>query len=196
VEEGDDNTRVEEVVDDGEVEKEEEVDNEMTDDKAIPEDDFKPGNIHKAEFFNYWRDELEATPWVLNLLEKGYKIPFKSFPDEYEEKNNALNQSQANEFRRKIYEILEKSGWQVSKEKSDKEDGSMKYRLVFDASRCVNLFLEEKHVSLMHLEKSLEMTEKDEYQSIFDLTSCYYLHSTRVKQMNLEGRFMKYWKNL
>jgi len=64
---------------------------------------------------------------------------------------SALNQSQANEFRRKIYEILE---------------------------------------------KSLEMTEKDEYQSIFDLTSCYYLHSTRVKQMNLEGRFMKYWKNL
>jgi len=39
---------------------------------------------------------------------------------------SALNQSQANEFRRKIYEILEKSGWQVSKEKSDKEDQANK----------------------------------------------------------------------
>jgi len=55
-----------------------------------------------------------------------------------------------------------------------KEDGSLKHRLVFDASRCVNNHLAKLKVTLSHLEKALETTEEGELQSIFDLASCYY----------------------
>jgi len=53
-------------------------------------------------------------------------------------------------------------------------DGTEGYRLVFDASRCVNLHLESQHVSLAHLEKAVELTEMGDFQSTFDLSSCYY----------------------
>jgi len=155
------------------------------DNETLTKDTFKPGNIHREKFFTYWREELEASPWVLNLLEQGYKIPFKAIPKEYEEQNNATARAEPDVVEKIVLEMIEIG---IIEEVNQKphcvsplglvkkklEDGSMKYRLVFDASRCINLFLEEKHVSLMHLEKALEMTEKDDYQSIFDLTSCYY----------------------
>jgi len=56
----------------------------------------------------------------------------------------------------------------------DLPDGSKKYRLVWDASRHVNTFVEVPHVRLAHLEKALEISEKDEQQIIFDLASAYY----------------------
>jgi len=146
---------------------------------------FEPGNIHKHEFFDFWQKELEASPWVLNLLEKGYKIPFKSTPPTYEEQNNATARAEPDIVAKIVLQMIEEGIVDkvtvkphcvspLGLVKKNLEDGTVKYRLVFDASRCVNLHLEEKHVSLMHLEKALELTEKGEYQSIFDLASCYY----------------------
>jgi len=40
------------------------------------------------------------------------------------------------------------------------EDGSKKFRLVWDASRLINKFVALERVKLMHLDKALEMTEK------------------------------------
>jgi len=53
-------------------------------------------------------------------------------------------------------------------------DNSKKYRLVWDASRHVNKFVQTPHVRLAHLEKALELSEKDDHQIIFDLASAYY----------------------
>ncbi len=47
-------------------------------------------------------------------------------------------------------------------------------RLVWDASRWVNLFLKNQKVTLTDLEKALEATEKGNWQSVFDLQSAYY----------------------
>jgi len=54
------------------------------------------------------------------------------------------------------------------------EDGSKKFRLVWDASRHINKFVALEKVKLMHLEKALELTEKDDFQATFDLASAYY----------------------
>jgi len=54
------------------------------------------------------------------------------------------------------------------------DDGSTKLRLVWDASRHVNKFVEHKHVKLSHLEKALQITKPGDWQGIFDLKSAYY----------------------
>ena len=53
-------------------------------------------------------------------------------------------------------------------------DGIRKDRLVFDASRHLNLLIKDQKVTLSHLEKAIEITEKDDWQSTFDLKSAFY----------------------
>lgn len=54
------------------------------------------------------------------------------------------------------------------------EDGSLKHRLVLDVSRHVNKFIAVDHVRLSHLDKALEITEPNDLQIVFDLTSAYH----------------------
>ena len=54
------------------------------------------------------------------------------------------------------------------------KDGEIKHRLVFDASRWINLHTDPKSVKLAHLDKALQMTHKGDFQVIFDLRSAYY----------------------
>jgi hypothetical protein len=49
----------------------------------------RTGSIHKEEYFDFWREDLAASSWVLDTLKNGYAIPFESEPGDYEEKNNA-----------------------------------------------------------------------------------------------------------
>jgi len=146
---------------------------------------FEPGSIHNSEVFSFWKEDLKASPWVLELLQKGYKLPFISLPGHYEERNNASARAEPAVVSKLVKEMIDLKIVKLLDEKPHcvsplglvkklNEDGSIKYRLVFDASRCVNLHLEEKHVTLAHLEKALEMTKRDDFQSIFDLQSCYY----------------------
>lgn len=121
-------------------------------------------------------------PWVLSALEQGYKIPFASQPLEYVEPNSASDRAGPEVIRQVVQEIIElkiveAKPWCVSPlglVTKILSDGSEKHRVVFDKSRCVNLHLEKLKVTLSHLEKGLEVTEEYEYQSVFDLASCYY----------------------
>jgi hypothetical protein len=54
------------------------------------------------------------------------------------------------------------------------KDGKLKHRLVWDASRHLNLHLQKQKVKLAHLEKALELTEEKDLQMVFDLKSAYY----------------------
>jgi len=144
-----------------------------------------PGRIHKEEFFDFWKDTLKASPWVLSTLQLGYKIPFLSIPPIYEERNNATAREKPEIVRQIVEEMVDLKIVKLVKEKPRcvsplglvtkvKEDGTEKHRLIFDASRCVNNHLEKLKVTLSHLEKALEVTEETELQTIFDLASCYY----------------------
>jgi len=43
------------------------------------------GNIHNPKFMSFWRNDLKASSWVLEILENAYYIPFIEEPEEYEE---------------------------------------------------------------------------------------------------------------
>lgn len=121
----------------------------------------------------------------MSTLDKGYMIPFKSPPTQYEERNNKSARENMKEVRRLVSEMILRGVVQVVKckpicvsplglvEKS-LPDGSKKYRLVWDASRHVNQFVQLPHVRLAHLDKALEITKQGDWQIIFDLTSAYY----------------------
>jgi hypothetical protein len=38
---------------------------------------------------DFWKDELKAGEWVMDVLQNGYVIPFAKIPPVYEEQNNA-----------------------------------------------------------------------------------------------------------
>jgi len=69
-------------------------------------DCFKPGNIHDPKFFKFWKEVLKASPWVLNIIENGYKLPFTSEPPRYEEKNNASARAEEDVVRELVEEMI------------------------------------------------------------------------------------------
>ena len=48
-----------------------------------------PGNIHKAEFRQFWESELETSDMVLSTIRNGYSLPFRILPPPSHEGNNA-----------------------------------------------------------------------------------------------------------
>jgi len=70
-------------------------------------DKFIPWRIHEDIFFDYWKNSLEASPWVLSILQLGYKIPFDTIPPEYEEQNNATAREQPEVVRKIVEEMIE-----------------------------------------------------------------------------------------
>ena len=44
---------------------------------------------HLEEVRDFWQRNLKAGEWVMDTLKNGYVIPFETFPEAYEEPNNA-----------------------------------------------------------------------------------------------------------
>lgn len=138
-----------------------------------------PGNIHRPEFFSFWKDTLKADPYVLDILKDGFKLPFKTPPVHSIEPNNksALENS---DFLLSELLRLEKLGC-ISR--VDEQPfitlpcslvWSNKLRLVVDASRGLNPFLEDKPVKLTSLEKANDSVQQNSWGSTQDLDSGYY----------------------
>lgn len=146
---------------------------------------FKAGGIHDVAYRQFWRHTLKASQWVMDLLEVGYVIPFSTIPGEYQEKNNKSARESPEVVRELLQEMIQKDIVRVVSRKphcvsplglvsKQLEDGSMKYRLIWDGSRHVNKHLTVPHVRLAHLEKALELTMQGDLQVTYDLTSAYY----------------------
>ena len=54
------------------------------------------------------------------------------------------------------------------------KDGSIKKRLCWDGSRCVNLCLQEQTVKLSHFQRALEQTRPGDFQVTYDLKAAYH----------------------
>ena len=146
---------------------------------------FRPGSIHEVSCFSYWRDTLKASDWVLKTLQNGYSIPFTTLPECYEEPNNASAVAKLPVVRAIVDQMIN-DGIVKRVFKKPKcvsplglvskvvADGSTKHRLVFDASRWLNLLIPEQKVTLSHLDKALQITEPGDWQAIFDLKSAFY----------------------
>ncbi len=161
------------------------------------QEQFRPGSIHEEKYRKFWIGDLNASPWVVDTLTNGYAIPFNEIPGKYEEENNASAKKNMSEVRKIVAEMIEKGIVKVTKDKpkcisplglvSKLKDGKMKHRLVFDASRWLNNFIKDQRVTLSHLDKALEMTERNDWQTIFDLKSAYYHIKIREDQHELLG---------
>ncbi len=160
--------------------------------------EFKPGLIHDMRFRSFWIDELKASQWVITVLDEGYAMPLKEWPDEYEERNNKSARDNMQIVRQIMAEMIQLQVVTVVKTKprvvsplglvsKRQEDGSMKHRLVYDASRHLNKYLQVPHVRLNHLDKALEITQKGDLQTIFDLKSAYYHIGIQASQQCLLG---------
>jgi len=112
------------------------------DEETKVEDIFVPGMIHEVRFFDFWKTVLGASPWVLSTLQLGYKIPFETYPPEYEERNNATARARPEVIREAVEEMIKLKIVKVVKEKPKcvsplglvtkiLPDGSEKFRVVF-----------------------------------------------------------------
>ncbi len=136
--------------------------------------------IHQPRFYQFWKDTLEAPHWVLEILKEGYKLPLKEWPPTYHEKNNKTARDNMQIVRQLMSEMIANGVVKVTKTPphiisplglvSKMQEGTLKHRLVYDASRHLNNYLEVPHVRLNHLDKALEITQPDDYQITFDLT--------------------------
>lgn len=156
---------------------------------------FIPGGIHEPDAIQFWRSVLKANQWVMNVLENGYVIPLVEAPKEFYEDNNMSAKRQMDFVRQSVKELklagivkfVDDKPWCVSPltvSERIEPDGSKKLRLCWDGSRCVNLCLKEQKVTLAHLQRALELTEKDDYQVIYDLKSAYHhirIHDSHTK---------------
>ncbi len=159
---------------------------------------FVPGNIHDLKFRRFWEKELNASGWVMEVLKNGYDIPFMTPPGEYEEDNNASARTNMCVVRSIVASMILDGTVEVVTTKPRcvsplgliskvLPDGTFKHRLVFDASRWVNKFIMDQHVTLSHLQKALDITEKGDWQVVFDLKSAFYHVQIRPHQRQFLG---------
>ena len=146
---------------------------------------YTPGSIHTKDTAKFWKEELKASGWVMDVIENGYVIPFESLPKEYEEPNNSSAKKNMKFVREEVRELARTGVVEYRLEKphcvspltvSEKNlpDGQSKQRLCLDGSRCINLHMREEKVTLAHFQRSLELTKQGDYQTKYDLKSAYH----------------------
>lgn len=154
---------------------------------------FTPGSIHAIEVRNFWTETLKCSPWILGVLQDGYRLPSRSTPEEYEDSNNASVNGNL-ELVESILLELESSGViafiqhrphcvnPLGLVTKVTEDG-VKHRLVLDASGWLNLHIDPPTVRLAHLDKALGMTRPKDFQVVFDLKSAY--HNVKIAEEHI-----------
>ena len=111
-----------------------------------------PGRIGNAEFFNFWRDELKASEFVLKTISEGYEFPFSEIPPPGEHKNN---KSMIREKDFALAELLRLEKLGCISRVTDipylclplSVVFSKKLRLLVDASRHLNPFIRDRKKS-------------------------------------------------
>lgn len=152
---------------------------------------FVPGGIHTRQSINFWKKELKAGEWVMDLLENGYAMPLEGVPPKYEERNNCSARQHKVFVRETVLKMAQEGIVQLVKEKPHCVSplsvvakigpmGAQKLRLCWDGSRCVNKYLKEQKVSLAHFQRVLELTHEKDLQTKYDLKSAYH-HIRMVK---------------
>jgi len=69
---------------------------------AMAEAEFHPRLIHERR--HYWGQDLQASPWVMQLIDNGYSIPFEKIPGSYVDKNNKSARENMEFVRQQVHE--------------------------------------------------------------------------------------------
>lgn len=151
-------------------------------DSHIPDiNTFKPGGIHAPQVRDFWKNTLKANSWVMDLIDYGYTLPLIEKPTSSFLKNNLSARKNMGFVREEIMK-LEASGVVVFTSTKPTivspltvaSNSSGKLRLCLDVSRSVNKFLSIPKVVLADLSSALEITETNDWQAVYDLSSAYF----------------------
>jgi len=158
---------------------------------------FSPGGIHTK--LQFWESELNAGPWVLDLIKNGYKVPFRVEPPRGILDNNSTVKDNLEIAELQVKDLLQQGVLErvsyvphcvsplglVTKT----INGVVKHRLIFDGSRLINDHVQPPTVKLSYLQKALLKIQKNQLLGVFDLKSCYYhikLHPDHTKYFGVK----------
>ena len=177
-------------------ESEAESDRETAGYDEIPE--LVAGSIHKQEKRAFWRDELKADNYILDMLEHGYKLPFREgqLPQRYQEKNNksamkhsgfAIKEAEKWASKKVVKEVKEKP-WCISPlTVAERQIGEQeKLRLCLDLSRYINKLLKKEAVKLAGLEVCTQALLPGDFIATYDLSSAFHhikIHESHQKYL-------------
>ena len=140
-----------------------------------------PGNINKPEFRSFWESDLKpfSTELLRNTISRGYSLPFRSIPPSSNEGNNRSAREDMSFVRAEIYR-LESLGCITRVPARPylvlplSSVFSKKKRLVVDASRALNPYLQDRAVRLQDLRDIPNVLKPGMYQASDDLDSGYW----------------------
>ena len=130
-------------------------------DKALSTNSDVPGNINKDKFYDYWTQVVKVSDNVARMLVTGYALQFKNGvipPSSFINNNKSFLDNSG--FGIEEIKRLEKLGCIYRVEEQPyivmplSVVFSTKWRLVVDASRNLNAFLETRRVKLENLEQA------------------------------------------
>ena len=155
-----------------------------------------PGRIHHEKYRDFWRDELKAPQYILDILETGYKLPLTRWPPKSVLPNNASalkpeNRPVVDESLRDLeadgaIKIATVEPWVIIPLQIAVSAAGKK-RLVADASRQINPHLEFEEVQLDHLQRVLPEIPQGAFFGTCDLTHGYYHVKVAEAQRTLLG---------
>ena len=129
---------------------------------------------------DFWKNDMKANQFVLEIIEKGYSLPFETFPPEYHvDRNNSSSLKHASFVTKAIQELLEGG---FVREVSDPPhcvnpltvaENKQKLRLVIDLG-FVNGFLKIPKFKYEDLRDVVKFLEKYYFFIKFDVKSGYH----------------------
>ena len=138
-----------------------------------------PGNIHKEQYRQFWREEIEAPEFILKTLEEGYELPFSSIPPPSFKQNNASARQDMGFVRAEVARLealgcIKRVAHRPHCVFPLSSVFSKKTRLVVDGSRCLNPFLLHRRVKLQDLREVPEVVKPGCFMATNDLDNGYW----------------------
>lgn len=158
--------------------------------RKLSTDSRVPGRIGRPEFYDFWKNDLQASDFILGTIKHGYQFPFSSIPPSSYCKNN----KSFLEHRDFAYnELLRLESLGCIRRVSEQPYltlplsvvYSKKYRLVVDASRHLNPYLQDRKIKLEDLNVNDQLMQQGDFQTTADLDSGYW-------QVPLNENFKKF----
>ena len=144
------------------------------------------GRIHRPEVRDFWRSVLKADKYIMDVLEQGYKLPFKhdQMPARYKEKNNksavkhmgfAMKEVDKWASKKVVLEVYSEP-WCVSPlTVAERTIGDQeKLRLCLDLSRYINTLLRKEAVKLAGIDTCTQSLLPGDFIATYDLSSAFH----------------------
>ena len=155
-----------------------------------------PGSIHNPIYRKFWKETLNASDFIMDIIDEGYKIPLREEPPSAFSDNNRSALNNLDFVKAELDRWCELGVIEEVKERPYivlplSLVHSNKPRLVVDASRDLNPYVEDRAVKLTTLQKENEGVKAGSFASSSDLDSGYWHVKLRPDQYKYVGIHLK-----